>query len=492
MASISSAVDGLVSGLDTSSIISSLIAVDGSAQTRMKSSVSSAQLKVTAYQSVNTKVAALQTAAEALQKAATWTPVKATSSSDAVTVTAGSTAKAASLDVTVAETAAARTVVTDPFTVTPNGDLRATLGFPVDVVRSDGTYVTIKPNAGSLDDILGAINDAANSGIKAVAIRVGTDQYRLQITSTKTGEGAGDFRILDHGGRADSTGNLTVENWNPVTKLGGINDRSGTTATATARDAKVYLGPGTSVPVTSSTNTFSELLPGVTVTVGKVSATPATVSVAPDSSAVAASVQALVDAANAALKDIALQSRSGSVGTDGKITGGGLLRGDSTLRALRSQVLEAVTSAVGNPSTSAATFGLQSTREGELTFDKAKFLDAYAKDPASIQGFVASKSLPALPNPGNANPAPVRPEGLAERLARVAKGASDSVSGTISSAIAGQSSSISDLNKRISDWDTRLAAKKVQYQKYYGALEVSLGKLKSQSTWLSGQLAGLG
>ena len=47
------------------------------------------------------------------------------------------------------------------------------------------------------------------------------------------------------------------------------------------------------------------------------------------------------------------------------------------------------------------------------------------------------------------------------------------------------------LTKRIGDWDVRLAARQTALQTQYSALEVALSKLKSQSTWLAGQLSTL-
>ncbi|GAB3216266.1 hypothetical protein GCM10027586_07710 [Kineococcus gypseus] len=494
MPSISSTVDGLVSGLDTSSIINSLVAADGATQTRLKSNVSAAQLKVTAYQSVNTKMAALQTAAEALQKATAWNPVKASASDTSVTVATSSTAAAGSMTVDVSAVASARSVVTAEFSPGADGTVNvAALGFPLDVVRSDGSYVTLKPSAGSLEQVASAISEASQFGIKAVAIRVNENTYRLQITSTDTGAAKGAFKVVSSAGRADSPAGAPLKLTGAET-YGGLVEVADLKQLSAAKDAQLTIGPG--VTLTSATNTFTDVMPGVSVTVTK-PVNGVVVSVDSNPDAVATAVQSLVDAANAALKDITLQTRAGTIGSDGKVVGGGSLRGDSALRALKAQVIDAVTSAVGGGS-SAATFGLQidktkaTSSDIALSFDKAKFLESYAKDPAGVQALVSAASLPTLKAADGSASATTRPDGIVERLAKVAKSATDSVTGTITSAINGQNSSITDLTKRISDWDTRLADKRAYYQKYYGALEVALGKLQSQSTWLAGQLAGLG
>jgi flagellar hook-associated protein 2 len=110
--------------------------------------------------------------------------------------------------------------------------------------------------------------------------------------------------------------------------------------------------------------------------------------------------------------------------------------------------------------------GIQLDSSGQLTFDRAKFNDAYASDPASIQT------------------AGIQFGDQVESMA-------DSMSTNLTSIITGRNNEISGLNDQISDWDVRLVAKREALQKQYADLEVSLGKLKDQSSWLSGQLAGL-
>ena len=51
---------------------------------------------------------------------------------------------------------------------------------------------------------------------------------------------------------------------------------------------------------------------------------------------------------------------------------------------------------------------------------------------------------------------------------------------------------ITSLNDQVSDWDVRLDLRKAALQKQFSSLEVALGKMKHQSSWLAGQLAGLG
>src|SRR6476646_2308521 len=85
---MASSVDGLISGLDTTTIVSQLMAIQAAPQNRLKTSLTSQQSAVSGLQAVNAKMAALQTAAEALQKVTTWGAASAASSSAAVVATA--------------------------------------------------------------------------------------------------------------------------------------------------------------------------------------------------------------------------------------------------------------------------------------------------------------------------------------------------------------------------------------------------------------------
>jgi len=101
-----------------------------------------------------------------------------------------------------------------------------------------------------------------------------------------------------------------------------------------------------------------------------------------------------------------------------------------------------------------------------LSFDRAAFLNTYSEDPARAQE------------------AGIRFGDTIEKMG-------GTMSTNLTSVITGRNNEISSLNDQISNWDVRLAAKREALQKQYSDLEVALGKLKDQSSWLSGQLAGL-
>jgi flagellar hook-associated protein 2 len=63
--------------------------------------------------------------------------------------------------------------------------------------------------------------------------------------------------------------------------------------------------------------------------------------------------------------------------------------------------------------------------------------------------------------------------------------------GLMQSLIKRNTDTVTALNNQVSAWDIRLALRKTSLQKTYANLEVALGKMQQQSSWLSSQLAGL-
>jgi flagellar hook-associated protein 2 len=119
-------------------------------------------------------------------------------------------------------------------------------------------------------------------------------------------------------------------------------------------------------------------------------------------------------------------------------------------------------------------------RDGVVTFDRAKFLAAYQSDPAAVTAAFTS---------GGAGTAD---DGIAERLRLVSEAATDSVTGTITTAIAGRKSLIADFDDQIEAWSDRLALREQALRKQFSNLETMLGRLRNQSSWLAGQVSTLG
>ena len=221
------------------------------------------------------------------------------------------------------------------------------------------TATNVSTGDGSLQSVVSAIN-GAKAGVSAAAIQVGTNAFRLQIGSSTTG--------------ANNDPNIAGSEFDSAA-IGGL------TVLSQGTDAQITIGSGAGAySIASSTNSMTNVLPGVSVTLKKQSANPVTVSVSRDVEGLAAKVQALVDAANASKKEI-----DRATFYDPATRKGAPLVGDGTASRLQSSLYAAMTAAVpgANPTTPGL-LGVSSDAKGNFTFDKTKFTTAFANDPDGV------------------------------------------------------------------------------------------------------------
>lgn len=339
-------ISGLVSGIDTTSLIDQLMTVAAQPQTALQTQATNDQSQLTAYQAVNAKLAAVQTAAQTLASSDTWNATTATSSNPSVVATGSTSAQpgsATTFSVSKLATAQITTVAT-------GGADIADPASGIDVVDSGGTTHHLTLTSGTASGVAAAVN-AAGLGVRAALINSDSGQI-LQLTSTTTGSAAA-FTIY---GLSQPTQNL-----------------------ATAQDAQISVGDPAAggYTVSSATNTFANAIPGVTFTVSAL-ASNVSVAVTSNESSISASAQALVTAVNAALAEINQDTGQG-----------GVLSGDGTLEALQQRLLSVVAAGTG-AGTSFATYGIGLTSTGALTFDPDAFAAGFSADPDAAKTAVSA------------------------------------------------------------------------------------------------------
>ncbi len=435
-------IGGLASGLDTATIISQLMQLEAMPQSRLRTQVTTQETAVKSMQDLNAKVAALMTRAEALAKTDGWSPVTTTSSSDKVAVTTGAGATATSLSFSVVSTAKAHTVSFGTKAALDAPVTGSSTKVMVDLLDGDGPQ-ELETGDGTLQGLVDAVN-GSGKGLRATTVNLGDGTYRLRIESATTGT-ASSFE---------------------VTALDGSPLLGGATATVTGDDATIQVGSDT---IRSASNTFSDLLPGVSVTLAAdAPAGAVTIGLATDATKVAESVKGLVDAVNSILADIDKATKPGLGGAKA-----GPLAGDSTLRGLRDQLVNTLYSTAGG---SLVTAGIELDKFGKLTFDEAQFTKAYEADPVTTASYF-TKSTDAT--------------GFADRLATTAKAASDPYDGVISTSVKGRQTTIERLQDSIDGWDIKLELRRTTLTRQFTALETALSRMNSQSSWLSGQISSL-
>lgn len=428
-------IDGLASGLDTTTLISSLMKIEAIPQTLLRQRISGTQSFVSALQTLNSRVAALATTAAAAREPGALSSVTASSSSPALDVTATAGAGVGSIDIVIDRVATGQTTVTEP---------RSTWdAASITITGSSGTPTVITAASDSLSDIVEAVN-TAELGVTATLVPVGGGLSRVQFTSTDTGAAA-----------AFTIDGSTVA----------------MTEVRTAEDAQLRLWAGTAAEqaVTSADNTFRDLLPGLELTARTAGTEPVTVMVADDRAAATRTVGGLIEQVASVLSHISANSRvTTETGASGQTTTGGQFTGDSTVRDIRRRMVDAVMNPIDGRSP--AEIGVSITRDGVLEFDEERFAETRAADPGRVAAVFAQ---------------------IAERVADAATSVSDPRDGDLTRRITGRRDFAAELGRQVENWDVRLDRRRATLERTYAALEVALSNLNAQSSWLSSQLAGL-
>lgn len=449
-------IGGLASELDTQKIIDALMNVERIPRTLLSAKSDDRKAVIAQLQSLNTSLQALATTAKDAAGPTALLQRTATSSDEAVRIRATDGAPVLQTDVVVDRIATAHSIVTGSFTAATDDPLVFT------VVRPGGEPVEVRPASGKAADIAQALT-AAGAGVTASAVSAGVDaegraQWRLQVTATETGAAAA-FQVFRGDAAAVAAGTAS----DLATEPGGA------TVTAGA-DAQVRLWAGTAAEqtVTSASNTFTQLFAGVEVTVSRATTTPATLSVAADTTKSTAAAKAFVGAVGTLLAGIARGSTATAASAPGEQTRLGVFTGDSTVRSLN----QAMTAAVQLPidGVSPATAGISVDRRGVVTLDEKAFTAALAADPVAVQRMFA---------------------GVAERVQDVAERYSDKYDGLLTSRITGQESEVRMLGEQLSRWDLRLEQRRATLERTYASMETMLSRLQSQSSYLESQLSGL-
>lgn len=441
-------ISGLSSGLDTAGIINQLLAIERAPQQRLQSRRADIQNTVSSYQELNTRFNTLEEAADDLSSALDWVSRKATSSDeDVVSATVTGAPVNGSLAFEVTALAASHTVISD----------NTVAG--TDTIVADGSDFTVNGvtitaadyGGGSLAEVVDAIN-AADAGVTASAVQVSPGNYRLQLAAEDSG--------------ADGT--FTVGGTGLTTALGAFG------IVTQGSDAQITVGDGPAAyTVSSATNEFADVLPGLTFTAHTLGS--ATVTVENDGEALADKVEAMVTAMNEVSRYVLDRS---DYDADSGVTG--VFLGQSLPSNLRTDMVDALIDPVSGSGLVGASVGIELDRDGNISFDRDAFLEAYAEDPDAVEAFFATNDT-----------ATEADDGIAERLALMANEATAVNTGRIAVAIEGRETEIDTLDARIENWDVRLQLRETNLRRYWTNLETTLSQLQSQGNWLSGQIASL-
>ncbi len=316
----------------------------------------------------------------------------------------------------------------------------------VDVEVADGSY--------SVSDFVAAFN-AASAKAQASVVNTGSagsPAYKIVITSNYEGTEKG--AIVRTGSGAALLGMASYSE-------------------DAAADASVSIsGIGT---VTRATNTVSDVIPGVTLTLA--SQGSSTVRVTEDADATVSKVQDFVDSYNEIVKFISDNNVVTRDETKKEVTNTfGPLSGtrvdDNVLSSLRSALSSAVASG-GSAARIFADLGITTQRDGSLAFDSTKLRSAIAAEPTSVSQILSSFADTAATTGGTID--------LYTRY-----------NGLLDLSVTNNKDAIASLNERIQEAERQIQRQEEAMRARYARLESVMSRLQQQQSSLTSALSGLG
>ncbi len=446
-------VTGLGSGLNTTEIVNALIGAERRPVTELSNQETTLQAQQTQLRSIQSSLQQLAFSAADLSSPELFNTTQAVTSSDPNQITALTTEGAGvggyQVNVTQLANSAQRT-----FTFASPAS--------AEEITIDGQEISVKAGA-TAQELVNTINSDSKATVYAAALEGGT----IVLSDRTTGSTGTEFiKVSDAGGTL-------------VEKAG------------TAKEGKDAEYTVDGVAGTSSSNTVSNAIAGVTLTLGALTTTsgPVTINVgapAPSTSAITAQVESFVKLYNSTIGAIhsQLTTKPPANPTSESELGTGTLFGDIELTELLNNMREAVYTPVeglGAEMSSLANIGVstgvasgsatpsQTAVEGDLTVNTTELAKAIQTNPAGVEQMLDrwGQSFQKLVN-ANAEPA-----------------------GAIETRITGEASRLAEMGEQITTMNELLAVRQKSLQAEYLAMEKAVQESQSQGTWLTSQITAL-
>lgn len=442
------------SSLDVNSIVTQLMQLEQRPLTLLANKEAGFQAKISAYGSIKSALAALQSTVAPLARAGTFSALTATSSDTTVLTAAAAGVPTGTYNIEVIATAKynalrsndAYTSATDTFNT---GKLSIKVG------SGSAIDVDITADNNNLTGIRNAINNA-NAGVNASIINDGTNQ-RLVLTS-KTLGAAGAISVT---ATEDGVGTGTFA-------LTGLNS-SAMSEPQPAEDAQLKVN---GLTVTRSSNNINDVVSGLTLTLTKPGTT--TVTVGKNNADLVTVVSGFVKAYN----DVVAQNKS-LTAYDSKTKTSAILNGDTTVRSLQSNLSSFLMGTVDGLSggiSSLADIGISLKKDGTLELNSSTLTSAL-NDPSKDVGALFSQITS-----GNQGIAVRMNNWLTKELG---------TSGLLENTVENIGDSIESLGEQRDRIEARLITIEARYRKQYSALDALVSSMSQTSLFLEQQLANL-
>lgn len=439
---------GIGSNIDVNSIVTQLMSIEKQPLTALNQDKTFFTNELSAFGTISSDIAGLQSASSALKSADGFKIFSATAADPTyLTSSADSTATAGSHSITVTQLAQSQKLFSTGFvdtstTAVGTGTLTFSNGASSFAVTLDSTNNT-------LDGIANAVNSASsNFGVSATIVNDGTGN-RLLLSPNNTGTAYAITVAVADTGDGNSTDNLGLSR---LSYTPGAQNLSQTQA---AKSAIITVDGLTAI--TKASNTISDVIQGVTLNLQK-EGVSTTLNVAVDTEAITAKVNTFVSAYNRLQGDITNLHKKG-----------GTLEADNTVLAIQSQLL----SIFNTQSTLSGAFkylaqtGLSLQKDGTLALDSATFSSNLSSNLNDVVNLFTDSSQGYMQ------------QFYSQTLSLLQAG------GLVDAKNQGINNQISDIGNRIDNMNTRLTLTEARLRAQYSSLDALLGSMTYTTNLLS-------
>ena len=446
---------GIGSGLDIASIVSSLTTAHAAPETNALNRAKAAlTTQVDAFKTFDTALSTFQSTLATLQDPTRLAGRTATLADTTIaTATATSSAVPGQYSLEVLNLATAASLSSPPLasaaSAVGTGTLKISVGGASSSITIDGTN-------NSLAGIAAAINSATdNPGVLASIITT-TDGSRLVLSGVQTGA-LNSIQVAQSGG----DGGLSVLSFDPA--AAATVPPTAFTQTQAAKDAKFTIN---GFAATSAGNQVSTAVTGVTFNLLKptVLGTPTTLTIGDDTAGAQTSIGTFVTALNGLLTSIqSLTSYDASTQTAGPLLGNATLQGFKTQL---SKILGQVNSGIAVGPNTLSAIGISANPQGTYSSDASKLGNSLTASLSSVAKLLGG------------------PGGIATQLNTFVDqytqvgGLLDTISSSLQNSLSQNADKLTALTARTSVYSATLTAE-------YNAMDTAVALLKQTQTFLT-------
>ncbi|MBN1141290.1 MAG: flagellar filament capping protein FliD [Deltaproteobacteria bacterium] len=440
---------GLATGLDTTSLISELMAVERQPLKLLENDKTWLNSRLVAFQQFDAKLNSFLSKIGGLGSTEEIQAKQATLSAEGFfTAGAETDAAVANYQIEVVSLAQVQKAVSQGYADKSaqefgTGTLTLTVG------ENDPVAIEISAENNSLQGIADAIN-AAGAGVSAAIINDGTvSPYRLVLT----GENVAASYALDASGLS-----------------GGSYDAPALVTTQAATQAHIRVD---NVDIYADGNTLDEAIPGVTLDLLKAEAgTTTRLEITNQSSSLLQNMKDFVSGYNGVISFISSQTKS----TDS--SSGGVLGADSGLSVVKRRLQNLLTERIdtGGSFSALSQLGLKTAKDGTLTLDEEAFSKAVQENLPDVEKLLAGDG---------------ETQGIASRFQDYLEGMTSSVDGFLKGRTTSINANIKRIDSRIERMEMRLEKRQSNLEKQFNALETLVSSLNATGDYLSQQLESI-